>query len=422
MTFEEYEVVSRNWVVSSGVVKLSKMNDENRHLERIIVLEGATLIVDTNVNLPLHTFGTVIVEKGKQIKQPVYAKQFKSGTGKLAGTVYLKGNNTLKKRVTTKTPYNLGLVELSKGISLNEDKKTFNVKGLAFPGTKAIKIDGKSLTVQKNGRFAQNGLIAKGKVVTIEVTDRYGKKYASKHKIYDYKPATAKFNLKPGIYKKGTVLKVTATKDAEIVYSGFKAGEMYAVVGDFYRDGIILNDSLKYQVHLLDPALGGLTGPSGEFAIFDVKSVSNLDRAITGTTKPKTILTIRVNGKTYTTTADSKGKFKVNVSLKQTKSYTIQAVNGKLKSPLYTMNVIDKIAPTKATVSKATAKTGIVTGKAEPQATVLVTYGKKTWQTKVTTKGTYQLNIKGLKKGASLQVRVKDAAGNTSASVKQWIK
>lgn len=422
MAFEEYDVDSRNWVVANGTVNLTKLFEENRHIERIIVLEGATLIVNTDATLPIHAYGTVIMEKGKRVKETVYAKQFKSGTGKLASTVYLKGNNTIKKRVVTKTPYNLGLVELSKGISLNEDKKTFNLKGLALPGTKAIKIDGKTVAVQKNGTFAMKGLIAKGKVVTIELTDRYGKKHVSKHKIYDYKPATAKFNLLPGIYKKGTVLKVTATKDAEIVYSGFKSGEMYAVVGDFYRSGIPLNESLIYQIHMIDPALGGLTGPKGEFAILDVKPVSNLDRAITGVTKPKTVITIRVNGKTYTTTSDSKGKFAVNVSLKQAKTYTIQAVNGKLKSPLYTTAIVDKIAPAKATVNAVTAKSGVVQGKAEPKATVVVTYGKKTMQTKVTDKGTYKLTFKGLKKGATLSVRVRDAAGNLSPSVKQLIK
>ncbi|UTT43501.1 Ig-like domain-containing protein [Exiguobacterium aurantiacum] len=422
MAFEEYDVDSRNWVVTSGTVNLTKLFEENRYIERIIVLEGATLIVNADVTLPIHAYGTVIVEKGKRVKETVYAKQFKSGTGKLAGTVYLKGNNTIKKRVVTKTPYNLGLVELSKGISLNEDKKTFNLKGLALPGTKAIKIDGKTVAVQKNGTFAMKGLIAKGRVVTIEVTDRYGKKHISKHKVYDYKQATAKFDLKPGIYKKGTVLKVTATKDAEIIYNGFKPGDMYAYVGGFYQGGIPLLTSLMYEIQLFDPVLGGVQGPKGEFAVLDVKPVSNLDRAITGVTKPKTVITVRVNGKTYTATADSKGKFAVNVSLKQAKTYTIQAVNGKLKSPLYTTAIVDKIAPAKATVNAVTAKSGVVQGKAEPKATVVVTYGKKTMQTKVTDKGTYKLIFKGLKKGTTLSVRVKDAAGNLSPSVKQLIK
>ena len=423
MAFEEYDVTSRNWVVTSGTVNLTKLFEENRYIERIIVLEGATLIVNADVTLPIHAYGTVIVEKGKRVKETVYAKQFKSGTGKLAGTVYLKGNNTIKKRVVTKTPYNLGLVELSKGISLNEDKKTFNLKGLALPGTKAIKIDGKTVAVQKNGTFAMKGLIARGKLVTIEVTDRYGKKHISKHKVYDYKPATAKFDLKPGIYKKGTVLKVTATKDAEIIYNGFKPGDMYAYVGGFYQGGIPLLTSLMYEIQLSDPVFGKvIRGPKGEFAVLDVKPVSNLDRAITGVTKPKTVITVRVNGKTYTATADSKGKFAVNVSLKQAKTYTIQAVNGKLKSPLYTTAIVDKIAPAKATVNAVTAKSGVVQGKAEPKATVVVTYGKKTMQTKVTDKGTYKLTFKGLKKGTTLSVRVKDAAGNLSPSVKQLIK
>ncbi|MFC4682440.1 Ig-like domain-containing protein [Exiguobacterium sp. s149] len=422
MAFEEYDVTSRNWVVASGTVNLTKLFEEDRYIERIIVLEGATLIVNADVTLPIHAYGTVIIEKGKRVKETVYAKQFKSGTGKLASTVYSKGNNVIKKRIVTKTPYNLGLVELSKGISLNEDKKTFNLKGLALPGTKAIKIDGKTVAVQRNGAFSTNGLVAKGKVVTIEVTDRYGKKHVSKHKVYDYKPATAKFNLKPGIYKKGTVLKVTATKDAEIIYNGFKPGDMYAVVGGAYQDGIPLLASLMYEIQLLDPVLGGIQGPKNEFAILDVKQASNIEQAITGVTKPKTVITIRVSGKTYTTTADSKGKFAVNVSLKQAKAYTIQAVNGKLKSPLYTMAITDKIPPAKATVNAVTAKSGIVQGKAEPKATVVVTYGKQTMQTKVTDKGTYKLTFKGLKKGASLSVRVKDAAGNLSPSVKQLIK
>lgn len=423
VTFEEYDVHSRNFVVANGTVKLTKLFEEDRYIERIIVLEGATLIVNVDSTFPIHSYGTVVVEKGKHLKNTVYAKQFKNGTGKKAGTVYLKGSNRLQKRVVTKTPYNLGIVELNKGISLNEDKKTFNLKGLAFPGTKAVKIDGKSISVQKNGAFAKNGLVAKGKVVVIEVTDRYGKKHVTKHKIYDYKPATATVNLKPGIYLKGTVLKVKATKDAEVVYNGFQPGNIYPVVGGMYRDGIPLNKSLIYELELFDPALGKtIPGPKGEYIILDLQKVSDLDRSIKGTTKPATSITVRVNGKTYKTVADRKGKFKIDVDLKKATSYTIQAVNGKLKSSLFKQKVIDKTAPVKASISEASSKSGIVKGKAEPTATVVMTYGKKTVQAQVKGNGTFSINIKGLKKNSHLYVQVKDRAGNKSVRTKHTIR
>ncbi|MFN3634066.1 hypothetical protein, partial [Exiguobacterium profundum] len=71
MAFEEYDVDSRNWVVTSGTVNLTKLFEENRYIERIIVLEGATLIVNADVTLPIHAYGTVIVEKGKRVKETV---------------------------------------------------------------------------------------------------------------------------------------------------------------------------------------------------------------------------------------------------------------------------------------------------------------------------------------------------------------
>ncbi|MGY0203698.1 Ig-like domain-containing protein, partial [Acinetobacter soli] len=77
---------------------------------------------------------------------------------------------------------------------------------------------------------------------------------------------------------------------------------------------------------------------------------------------------------------------------------------------------IDKVAPSKPTISTLTNKSTKVNGKAEKGSTVSITYNGRTHTTKASTAGTYSYSLKTTKAGTTVSVRAKDAAGNLSTA------
>lgn len=97
-------------------------------------------------------------------------------------------------------------------------------------------------------------------------------------------------------------------------------------------------------------------------------------------------------------------------------SYTLKVTDEAGNVTLLTFT-IDKVAPSKPSISTLTNKSTKVTGKAEKGSTVSITYNGRTYTTKASTAGTYSYNLKTTKAGATVTVRAKDAAGNLSTAV-----
>ena len=122
--------------------------------------------------------------------------------------------------------------------------------------------------------------------------------------------------------------------------------------------------------------------------------------------------------KVGTNRADKDGKFAVVLYRYPVANETLKVVAkdafGGTKTS--TLKVKDRVAPTKPTVSTLTHKSTYVSGKAEKGATVYITYNGRTYTTKASSTGSYRYNVKTTKSGATVSVRAKDAAGNTSSS------
>lgn len=96
-------------------------------------------------------------------------------------------------------------------------------------------------------------------------------------------------------------------------------------------------------------------------------------------------------------------------------SYTLKVTDEAGNVTLLTFT-IDKVAPSKPTISTLTNKSTKVTGKAEKGSTVSIIYNGRTYTTKASTAGTYSYSLKTTKAGATVTVRAKDAAGNLSTT------
>lgn len=96
-------------------------------------------------------------------------------------------------------------------------------------------------------------------------------------------------------------------------------------------------------------------------------------------------------------------------------SYTLRVTDEAGNVTLLTFT-IDKVAPSKPSISTLTNKSTNVTGKAENGTTVSISYDGRTYTTKASTAGTYSYSLKTTKAGATVTVRAKDAAGNLSTA------
>ncbi|MFT8323012.1 MAG: Ig-like domain-containing protein [Bacillus sp. (in: firmicutes)] len=149
-----------------------------------------------------------------------------------------------------------------------------------------------------------------------------------------------------------------------------------------------------------------------------VNKVDNNDKVVTGKSEANSTITIK-NGKKSigTSKVSAKGTFSSKIAVQKagTKlTITVTDDAGNI-SPNASVTVADVVAPNKPTIKKVDNNDKAVTGKAEANATVTVTTGKKSLGTaKANSKGSYSVKIKTQKTGTIISVTAKDKAGNRS--------
>ena len=174
--------------------------------------------------------------------------------------------------------------------------------------------------------------------------------------------------------------------------------------------------------------VGDKTAPDAP-TVDDVKST---DKTVTGEAEPGSTVKVSFPGnKTGTATADDNGKYTVeipeDVELTGGEDLTVTATDkDDNESEATHATVEDKTAPKKPEVNKVTSNSDKVTGTAEPNSEVTVTFPDGQ-QTKATADkdGNFTAGLpKGvaLKGDEELQVTAKDANGNTSETTEVTVK
>ncbi|VUC66796.1 putative biofilm-associated protein [Macrococcoides caseolyticum] len=156
-----------------------------------------------------------------------------------------------------------------------------------------------------------------------------------------------------------------------------------------------------------------------------VNPIDDNDIKITGKAKSGSTVYVLVKNKVIGKGNAKNGKY--SISVKKQKAGTtvsIYSVYKKVKSSKVTTKVLDKTPPSFTKLNKVTTKSRAVTGKGENSAFVTVIKNRKVIANgKVNSKGTFNLKIKGQKKGTVLTVYLKDKAGNSSKkSIKVTVK
>ncbi|PNZ74515.1 Ig-like domain-containing protein, partial [Mammaliicoccus stepanovicii] len=133
-----------------------------------------------------------------------------------------------------------------------------------------------------------------------------------------------------------------------------------------------------------------------------VNPVTSEDKVITGTAEPGSTVTVTFpDGTTATGTTDKDGNYTIdipgNVDLVGGEVLPVTATDADgNKSPETSTTVKDTTAPSAPSVNPVTSEDKVITGKAEPDSTVTVTFPDGTTATGTTDKdGNYTIDIPG---------------------------
>ena len=155
-----------------------------------------------------------------------------------------------------------------------------------------------------------------------------------------------------------------------------------------------------------------------------VNPVTSEDKTITGTAEPNSTVTVTFpDGTTATGTADADGNYVIDIpsneDLKGGETLPVTATDkdGNTSEPATTV-VTDTTAPDTPTINPVTSDDTQITGKAEPNSRVTVTFPDGTTTTGIADDdGNYVIDIpanEDLKGGETLPVTATDKDGNTS--------
>nr|WP_272900989.1 Ig-like domain-containing protein [Staphylococcus warneri] len=157
-----------------------------------------------------------------------------------------------------------------------------------------------------------------------------------------------------------------------------------------------------------------------------INPVTSDDTTVTGKAEPNSTVTVTFpDGTTQVTTADASGNYTVNIPANEdfTGGETIKASAKDAagnKSVDSNVTVTDTTAPNQPTVNQVTSEDKTITGKAEPNSTVTVTFPDGTKVQAITaTDGSYRVAVPtniDLVGGETLGVTSTDKAGNTSTA------
>ncbi|SFC23271.1 2',3'-cyclic-nucleotide 2'-phosphodiesterase/5'-or 3'-nucleotidase, 5'-nucleotidase family [Bacillus sp. OV322] len=177
------------------------------------------------------------------------------------------------------------------------------------------------------------------------------------------------------------------------------------------------NDSEKTTVTVLDK-----TAPHAPY----VHIVRDYDKKVTGKAEAGSTVTVKRGKTLWTGVADRKGMFSVKLDKQQkagTLLYVFAADKSKNISSSVKLIVKDATAPKAPVVHAVKAGEGWVTGKAEAYSKVYVkSHNKVIGYAYVGKNGTFTVKMKKQKAGTALYVSSKDRAGNTSKTVKIFVK
>jgi hypothetical protein len=148
-----------------------------------------------------------------------------------------------------------------------------------------------------------------------------------------------------------------------------------------------------------------------------INPINNKSTYIAGRTEPYAIVSVIVNGRTYSNKADAKGIFKITIPVQNLGTRVlIVAKDQQIMNSATRVTTVIRVAPNMPTVNPIRTSTTLVTGKTEAYVMVSVKIGVKSYTAKSDKYGNFKVTIPKQRKGTKSTIYAKDAKGQLSAA------
>ncbi len=323
----------------------------------------------------------------RQSVTPVFVEE----TGTLNGKPYVSGTP-----ISTDGEYELIVSDRAGNkttIRFKVDQKPVTVTGVESGKTyqRVTPLFSEGTAVLNGVPFRSGTVINQSGAYVLLVTDEAGNETTIRFTIDSTSPALTGFTTGKSYYRS----------------IALRFDEGTATLNDVpYKSGKLINQPGKYTLRLTDE-FGNET-----VRVFTIDRTAPVISGVKSRQVTNQSVTIQYNEGTATLNGK---RIRNSWPVKNSGAYTLRVTDqaGNITALTFT---IDKIAPSKPSISTLTNKSTKVTGKAEKGSTVSITYNGRTYTTRASTAGTYSYSLKTTKAGATVTVRAKDAAGNLSTA------
>ncbi|MGN7853492.1 Ig-like domain-containing protein [Exiguobacterium sp. 22311] len=388
--------------------------------QAVVSLSGTTIYGNVYVLGAMRSYG------GLRVTGTIYANSFSFGSSSLyQGGVVFSGSNSVSGMVASNDPLNRNIpFKLYEEPIVETDGKV-TLSGATVPVVD-VTLEGEKLNINTDGTFrVKDYPIGIKRKLTFEFRDIFGNAWTKTYDVFDRSKPVVTPSLSSGIYAKGRILSLNATKNAKIYYTtdGLDPTDMSQV----FNGETEVHEGVNLRYVAIDAL--NIQSDVGELNLYtyEVEPFLEESNTIKGTGTPGMNVNVLKDGKSIANTViDSSGQFKIKVDQQKvgTRLVVRFEING-LENDEYNFVVEDHIAPLLKLPLETTDDVLQLKGESESGSTVTIydTESKEKQLGKGTTGVDGKFSIPFERpSGNALYVVSTDASGNASKPQKVTLK
>jgi hypothetical protein len=329
------------------VIQGNETLSSQRINQDVFIMPGAILSTFPSVTMTknLYVLGALRTYGGLFVDGTVYGNRMTLGhsTPIYNGDIQISGNNYLFNTHVSNLSHFILPINTGGALAENEDK-TFDIIGLTLPLSNKIIINGIEAELDTTGRFkALNVPMNEKTTADVSVTATNGVTYSTSLKVYDKHKPVVTASKDSGIYLAGTNLNIVSTREGAVYYN-FSPGAGPSDLYTTFPTDFVLNNDVNIKYYSVDPAGVESDVEEKKYRVFSVYSSKASESFIRGSGSPGLKIQVEIDGKIYTTTINSEGRFLIEgLDLTKSKQIQVFATDEEFTSESYTIEVIDDL-------------------------------------------------------------------------------
>ena len=335
--------------------------------QAVVSLSGTTIYGNVYVLGAMRSYG------GLRVTGTIYANSFSFGSSSLyQGGVVFSGSNSVSGMVASNDPLNRNIpFKLYEEPIVETDGKV-TLSGATVPVVD-VTLEGEKLNINTDGTFRiKDYPIGIKRKLTFRFQDIFGNAWTKTYDVFDRSKPVVTPSLSSGIYAKGKILSLNATKNAKIYYT--TDGSDPTDMSQVFNGETEVHDGVNLKYVAIDAL--NIQSDVGELKLYtyEVDPFVEESKIIKGTGAPGMNVDVLKDGKSIAKTViDSSGEFKMQLEQQKvgTRLVVRFEING-LENDEYNFVVEDHIAPLLKLPLETTDDVLQLKGESETGATVTI--------------------------------------------------